>query len=117
PWIIVFLRMKNFDMIKNNMINKIKTQTITRIAITVGLILLIPLFGNLFVDGWNWSIPGFIVVGALLFGTGLLIDFVARKIRNPFYRSLTIIAIVLALVLFWVELAVDGVSRILSLLF
>ncbi len=97
--------------------NMIIRKNAIRVAVIVGLILLIPLFGNIFVDGWNWSIAGFFFVGALLFGTGLAIDLASRKITNPTYRVLAIISIVLALILVWIEIAVDAVSRALGLLF
>jgi len=42
--------------------------------ITVG-ILLIPFFGNLFVDGWNWRWTAFIFFGVILFGAGLAYEF------------------------------------------
>ncbi len=85
-------------------------KNITRILTIVILILLIPLFGNIFVDGWNWGVFDFIFMGALLFVTGLAIDFVARKIANRTYRVIVIIAIVLVLIALWTELAVDAVS-------
>lgn len=86
-------------------------KNLIRILIIVALILLIPLFGNVFVDGWNWGVFDFITVGALLFVTGLAIDFAVRKIVNRTYRIIAIILIVLALITLWTELAVDAVSR------
>ena len=91
-------------------------QNIVRVAIIVGLILLISLFGNLYIDGWNWSLADFVVMGALLFGTGLAIDFAARKIADPLYRVLVCGAIALAFVALWAELAVGAVSQMLSAL-
>ena len=40
-----------------------------RPAWITALILLIPVLGNHFVDGWNWDLGGFVVVGIFLFGT------------------------------------------------
>ncbi len=89
---------------------------IIRILIIVGAILLIPLLGNLFVDGWNWSFFDFIVMGALLFCTGLAISFAIRNISDPIYRVSTVIFIVLALVALWTELAVGAVSQLVYFL-
>lgn len=80
-------------------------RNITRIAIIVGIILLIPLFGNFFVEGWNWGVGDFIIMGILLFVTGLLIDLAARKINTPLHRILAIAAIVLGFLCIWVGLA------------
>ena len=86
-------------------------KNIIRIAIIVVLILIIPLMGNLFIDGWNWKIGGFIFAFILLFGTGLAIDYASRKIKNPVYLSIVITSIILFLFLLWVEIVTDGVSR------
>ena len=92
-------------------------KNIILILIVVELILLIPLFGNIFIDGWNWGVGDFIVMGALLFGTGLLFYFAMRNISNAKYRILACISIIVVLLCIWVELAVDGVSQILALIF
>jgi len=91
-------------------------------AVVVALILLIPLVltirdGGVPGVGWNWKPGGFIFAFVMLFGTGLAIDFAARKIANPVYRSLAITAIVLALLLIWVEIVTDAVSSAIKLLF
>jgi hypothetical protein len=94
-----------------------QNKNITHILSIVGLILLAPLFGNIFISGWNWDLFDFIVMGSLLFVIGLAIDLAARKITNPFRRTIAIIAIVAALFLIWVELAVDAVSSAIKFLF
>ncbi|HRN95834.1 MAG TPA: hypothetical protein PLD54_00115 [Candidatus Levybacteria bacterium] len=86
-----------------------------RIAIIVGLILLIPLFGNIFTHEWNWSIVDFIIMGTLLFGTGLAIDFVSRNVKQPMYRMATVMAIIALCLAIWAQLAVDWVSQLLAL--
>ena len=104
-----------------------QNKNIVRIAIIVGLILLIPLVLTLLNPnariygggggGWDWAPGGFIVMGVLLFGTGFALDFAVRKLINPIYRVFAVIAIVVALLLIWVELAVDGVSQAVKLFF
>jgi len=91
-------------------------------AVVVAFILLIPLVLTLLgsgVDGegWHWTLGDFIVMGVLLFGTGFALDFAVRKLINPIYRVFAVIAIVIAFLLIWVEIAVDGVSQALALFF
>lgn len=38
-------------------------------ALATALILLIPLFGNLFISGWNWSGFDFVLMGAIILAT------------------------------------------------
>lgn len=88
------------------------TQSIASITLVTGLILLVPLALQLTIgtgvdgQGFNWKLGDFVIMGALLFSTGLAIDFAARKITNPVYRVFAVIAIVLALLLIWADLAV-----------
>ncbi len=94
---------------------------VIRIAGIVCLILLIPLVltirdGGVEGVGWNWKPGDFLVMGGLMFGTGLVIDFALRKFTNPIHKIAAIAAIVLAFLLVWVELAVDGITQMLELL-
>jgi hypothetical protein len=79
---------------------------IVRIALVVGLLLLIPLLGNMFVEGWNWAPFDFIFAGILLFGVGLTLDFLARKGGSTAYRVAVAIACVTGFLLVWVNAAV-----------
>jgi hypothetical protein len=54
----------------------------------------------------NWSIMDFVVAGVLLFGTGLTIQFVLRKVKTRKNRILICGIILLLLLLLWIELAV-----------
>ena len=69
-------------------------------------ILLIPLLAMNFSDEVNWSGMDFLVAGILLFGTGIAIEFVIRKITTKQYRILMIVSVLVALILVWMELAV-----------
>ncbi|MFZ1369489.1 MAG: hypothetical protein WAR78_03855, partial [Ferruginibacter sp.] len=54
----------------------------------------------------NWSLPDFVIAGALLFGTGLLCEFVLRTFKKTGQR-IAICAVILAvLFIIWAELAV-----------
>jgi hypothetical protein len=85
-----------------------------KILVFVGVILLVPVAGNLFVEGWNWDLFDFIFAGTLLFITGLAIDFAIQKLVNPIHKILATVLIIGVLLMVWVELAVDGVSQLLS---
>jgi hypothetical protein len=93
------------EIIKENLTFIImKTKHIIRIALgTVG-ILLIPLVAMQFSSEVNWTLSDFIIMGAMLFVTGLMLDLVMRKMGR--YRVAAAIAIVGLFLWLWVELAV-----------
>ena len=70
------------------------------------LLLLIPLFGNIFSNQVNWSLFDFIVMGFLLGLTGLSIHFIIEKLRNKTFKIVTIIFALIIFLIIWVELAV-----------
>jgi hypothetical protein len=74
-----------------------------RPAWITALILLIPVLGNHFVDGWNWNLGAFIVVGIFLFGTGLTFELVTRKADTIAHRAAVGIALATALLLVWMN--------------
>jgi hypothetical protein len=79
-------------------------------AFITALILLIPLLGNHFVEGWNWSPGTFVLLGILLFGIGLTYELVTRNVDIIAYRSAVGVALVSGFVLVWmnfVQLADD----------
>lgn len=93
-----------------------------RIITIICLILLIPLVltirdGGIEGVGWNWTIGDFIVMGTLLFVTGLAIDWVLRRFPDTVHRVIGVTFIVLSLLVLWAELAVDAVSQLFARLF
>ena len=72
-----------------------------RPAWITAIILLIPVLGNHFVDGWNWNLGAFIVVGIILFGTGLTFELVTRKADTIAHRAAVGIALATGFFLFW----------------
>ena len=58
-----------------------------RVALATALILLLPLVAMQITDEVDWGLVDFIFAGALLVGTGLLIELAARKPRNIAYRA------------------------------
>ncbi|HYM93650.1 MAG TPA: hypothetical protein VET23_05885 [Chitinophagaceae bacterium] len=76
------------------------------IKLTVALILLMPLIAMQFTDEVNWGLYDFITAAVLLLGTGLVCEFVIRKVKKRKYRIAIIVAILAALLIIWLELAV-----------
>jgi peptidoglycan/LPS O-acetylase OafA/YrhL len=71
------------------------------VALIVGVLLIIPLVFTLMGDGsdgqgWNWKLNDFILAGVLLFGVGALLDYMARKIKEPKQRLIAAGVILLA---------------------
>ena len=79
---------------------------IKRVFSPLLLLLLIPLFGNIFSKQVNWSLFDFIVMGFLLGLTGLSIHFIIEKLRNKTFKIVTIIFALIIFLMIWVELAV-----------
>jgi hypothetical protein len=59
-----------------------------------------------FTDQVIWKPADFIVAGVLLLGTGLVCELVIRKTKNIKYRIAICSAVLVLLVLVWLELAV-----------
>lgn len=93
-------------IIRENVTFIIMQKNIVRIAIVVGLILLVPLLANHFIYGWNWDLFDFAFMGTLLFGTGLAYELVARKAGTIAYRTAVGVALAAAFLLVWVNAAV-----------
>lgn len=99
---------------------------IIRIAAGVGIILLIPLvltilnpnshFNGGSGGGADWGPGDFLIMGILLFLTGVTIDYAARHITNASHRLFAVGVIVAALLIIWIELAVEGVSQLVQFL-
>jgi hypothetical protein len=76
------------------------------IVLTVGFLLLIPFTAMQFSNEVNWSLFDFIVAGILLLGTGLLCELVIRKVKKIEHRIIICGALLVALLIIWLELAV-----------
>lgn len=81
-----------------------------RLAIVTGCLLLIPIFGNLYVEGWNWGPFDFVFAGSLVFGTGMAYQFVAQKSGVTSYRLAVGVALVTAFLLLWINAAVGVIG-------
>jgi len=78
---------------------------VTILAISIA-ILFIPLIAMNLTKDVNWSVFDFIVVGILLVGTGLALEFILRRIKTLKYRIILGILLFVVLFLIWAELAV-----------
>jgi len=76
------------------------------IIAAVPTLLLIPLIAMQFSNGVDWKIFDFTIMGVLLLGTGLLCEFVLRKVKTTKGRILLCGAVLLVFLFIWAELAV-----------
>ena len=81
-------------------------KSILRVAVVTLAILLIPLMAMQFSSDVVWDLFDFVVMGILLFGTGLALEAVRKKLTNRTHRVVVGIVIVGAFLLIWAELAV-----------
>lgn len=81
-------------------------KNILRIFVVTGLILLVPLVAMQFSDDVDWKLGDFVIIGALLLGTGFAYELVVRKVKNATHRAILGIALLAALILIWADLAV-----------
>lgn len=77
-----------------------------RIALGTTSILLIPLVAMQFTDEMDWKLPDFIIVGILLFGTGLAYELISGSLPNKNHRIILGVVLLAALIYIWAELAV-----------
>jgi hypothetical protein len=85
---------------------KWKNKRIVIIALLVLGLISIPLIAMQFTNEVQWKATDFAVMGVLLLGVGIMIDWVIRKVGSLNSRILLIAALLLALMLIWAELAV-----------
>lgn len=83
-----------------------QNKNIIRVALATALILLVPLVAMQFTDEVVWTLADFVVIGALLFGTGLTYELITRKMENTTHRVVLGIVLLGALLLVWADLAV-----------
>ena len=76
------------------------------VSLATASILMIPFAAMKFTNEVNWSVFDFIVMGILLFGTGLTYVLVSRASESILYRLAAGIAVLAGLFLIWVNLAV-----------
>jgi len=80
-------------------------KNIKNILIGATTALLIPIFGKIFLEGWNWGVGDFVFAWVFFVTLGLTYKFITGKISNPNYRTMAGIAIVGIFTAVWVLLA------------
>jgi len=79
---------------------------LTAWAAVVALILLVPLIAMQFTEEVKWTAFDFVLMGALIFGTGLTYELVARQGGTIAYRVAVGVACATGFILFWINAAV-----------
>jgi len=80
-----------------------------RLLIILGVVVLllsIPFIAMQFTTEVDWKLLDFVIMGVLLFSTGLVLDFVLRKAKSTSQRILLLAAVLIVFFLIWAELAV-----------
>jgi len=83
-----------------------KTKNLFIILAVVAAILLIPFVGNQVSTEVNWSSSDFVIMGTLLFLTGLAINFAISKLKTLKSKVIACAVILFVLFIIWAELAV-----------
>ena len=100
-----------------------KAQIWSRPALGTALLLSLPLAMTWFDrakapgEGWHWGPMDFVVMGALLFGAGLVYEFIASKVKTTPQKWAVGLGVLAVVVLIWIELAVSALSQFFSYLF
>jgi hypothetical protein len=76
------------------------SNNLVRFAAGTVAFLLIP-----FVGGWPWELGDYVIMGSLIFGTGLLYELITKTIGKK-HRMLVGVLLLGLLALVWAELAV-----------
>jgi hypothetical protein len=82
-----------------------------RPALATAFILMVPLVAMQFTEEVEWGPGDFVVMGALLFGTGITYELVARTAGNLMYRAAVGLALAAAFLLVWLALAVGVIGH------
>lgn len=76
------------------------------ILLAVPILLAIPLTGTMVSESVQWDSFDFLVMGILLLGAGLLLEWILRRVSRTSSRGVWILLLALAFLLLWAELAV-----------
>ncbi len=78
---------------------------VIKILIWSTVALIIPVIGQLFVDGWNWTWHDFLFAWVFFNVLGLTYTFVTNKITRPGYRIAAGVIVVAVFAFIWGMLA------------
>lgn len=91
-----------------------KNKRLIIILAVIVMLLCIPLIAMQFSSNLNWTVSDFMIAGTLLLGSGLLSEFIMRKVKLIKNRIVIGVAFFLILFLVWIELSVGLFGTILS---
>jgi len=83
-----------------------KNKRLIIVLLTASVLLTLPWIAMQFSTEVNWKPFDFIVMGILLFGTGITCELMLRKVKSRGYRMILCGAALLCFFLVWAELAV-----------
>lgn len=91
---------------KNPTIMTRQKKRLTGILAGAAILLSLPFIAMQFTSEVKWALPDFLIAGILLFGTGLILEFILRKIKSTRARIILCLTLFFVLFLIWAELAV-----------
>ncbi len=83
-----------------------KNKRLIIILTTASIMLSIPFIAMQFTNEVDWKIYDFTMMGLLLFGTGLICEFVMRKVKSIKHRIIICAVVLFLSFLFWAEVSV-----------
>lgn len=101
----------SLGIIKEQLVDTRMQKNIIRLALGTLAFLIIPLLGNYFVDGWNWSPFDFVFAFGLIFGTGLAYLVLGRRAGSAVYKAAVGMALLAAFLLIWINGAVGIIGN------
>lgn len=81
-------------------------KSLAGLALATAAILMIPLIGMQFSDEIVWTLSDFVIMGAILFGTGLAYLFVTQKSSHAAFKAAVAFALFTGFFLIWSNMAV-----------
>jgi cell division protein FtsL len=82
------------------------SRSILIVALGTALILLVPLVAQQFTAEVNWSVADFLVMGVLIFSTGLSYVLITRYVTNIVHKAAIVMALGSTFLMIWANLAV-----------
>lgn len=83
-----------------------RNKNLAIVVLVTALILAIPLIAMQFTEEVDWKLADFLVIGALLLGTGTTFVLGAEKLDSSLSRIVLGVVLLVVLILIWAELAV-----------
>lgn len=83
-----------------------KNKRLFIIIVTASFLLAIPFIAMQLTNEVDWNLFDFVIMGVLVFGTGLLTDFILRKVKTVKNKIIICGVIIFLFFLIWAELAV-----------